>query len=200
MGVSLGRCCACGCRAPASIRPRTSTPSASKAPLRTPLSAFSSARLEPHAKHGSPLSAIAQSLRDPSARSLALRTTDVASRARDAIWARIWGWYIGRGWVSEGRRSAPVASVSAAWWSIGTIGPVLGCAGAALAAAGVLVVGLFGCRLRGGRESRTCQSADVRGSGLPHPLPFEGLVIRDVGARGDLPRAQCGTSECQGCF
>jgi hypothetical protein len=74
------------------------------------------------------------------------------------------GGRIGRGWLSEGLRLAPVASGSAGRWSAGTIRPVFGCAGSAPAAASVLVVGLVGCRLRGGRESMTCQSADVRGS------------------------------------
>jgi hypothetical protein len=38
-----------------------------------------------------------------------------------------------------------------------------------------LVVGLFGCRLRGGRESMTCQSADVKGLVVCRAtLPFEG--------------------------
>jgi len=71
---------------------------------------------------------------------------------------------ISRGWLSEGRRSLPVASVSAGRWSTGTIRPVFGCAGSAPAAAGVLVVGVFGCSLRGGREPMTCRSAGVWGS------------------------------------
>ncbi|MGH2713797.1 MAG: alpha/beta fold hydrolase [Thermoleophilaceae bacterium] len=53
------------------------------------------------------------------------------------------GVVVGRGWCSEGVRSAPVASVSAGRWSTGTIRPVL-----------VRGVGAGGCRRLGGRPVR----------------------------------------------
>jgi hypothetical protein len=43
------------------------------------------------------------------------------------------------------------------------IPPVFGCAGSMPAAAGVFLVGVFGCRLPGGREPMTCRSAGVWG-------------------------------------